>query len=84
VFLPGFTPVATILADAREDLTAFAASDCPLAQAMEYQPAGAAEKEVKRRTNVVGIFPDDALNSTTPRDATLGGCCSASGSPVTC
>ena len=32
VFLPGFTPVATILADAREDLTAFAASGCPLAQ----------------------------------------------------
>src|SRR4029453_9103102 len=25
-----------------------------------YQPAGAAQQEVKRRTNVVGIFPDDA------------------------
>ena len=27
---------------------------------MEHQPARAAEQEVKRRTNVVGIFPDDA------------------------
>jgi putative transposase len=25
-----------------------------------YQPAGAGQQRVKRRTNVVGIFPDDA------------------------
>jgi putative transposase len=29
-------------------------------QALVDQPAGAVNKEVKRRTNVVGIFPDDA------------------------
>jgi putative transposase len=27
---------------------------------VERQSAGAAEQELKRRTNVVGIFPDDA------------------------
>lgn len=31
-----------------------------LAEAMVEQPAGALNKEVKRRTQVVGIFPDEA------------------------
>jgi hypothetical protein len=32
----------------------------PLGQGVEHQSAGAGAQEVKRRTNVVGIFPDDA------------------------
>ena len=31
-----------------------------LAQDLEHQPAVALNKEIKRRTNVVGIFPNDA------------------------
>ena len=46
-----------MLADAREDLTAFAAFPSPTDQALVNQPAERVNKEVKRRTNAVGISP---------------------------
>jgi putative transposase len=58
---PKFPAVARMLADAREDLTTFASF--PPAHWTKIWSTNRLErlnKEVKRRTNVVGIFPDDA------------------------
>jgi putative transposase len=58
---PKFPAVATMLADAREDLTAFAAfPPAHWTKIWSTNPLERVNKEIKRRTNVVGIFPDDA------------------------
>jgi putative transposase len=56
-----FPAVARMLLDAREDLTAFASfPTAHWAKIWSTNPLERLNKEVKRRTNVVGIFPDDA------------------------
>jgi putative transposase len=58
---PKFPAVATMLTDAREDLTTFACfPPAHWVKIWSTNPLERLNKEVKRRTNVVGIFPDDA------------------------
>ena len=56
-----FPAVAAMLADAREDLTAFASfPTAHWTKLWSTNPLERVNKEIKRRTNMVGIFPDDA------------------------
>jgi putative transposase len=58
---PKFPAVARMLADAKADLTAFASfPPAHWTKIWSTNPLERVNKEIKRRTNVVGIFPDDA------------------------
>jgi putative transposase len=53
--------LAAMLTDAKEDLTAFASFPTShWVKIWSTNPLERVNKEVKRRTNVVGVFPDDA------------------------
>lgn len=58
---PKFPEVAVMLTDAEADLTAFATFPKPHWRRLwSTNPLERVNKEIKRRSNVVGIFPDDA------------------------
>ena len=65
---PKFPDVASMLTDAAEDLVAF--TTFPQAQWRKIWSTNPLERlngEIKRRTNVVGIFPNDAAVARCPR-----------------
>src|SRR4029079_6015139 len=58
---PQLPAVATMLRDAREEITAFADfPEAPWRKVWITKPLERLNKEVKRRTEVVGIFPNPA------------------------